>query len=78
MERQEKVVLTPYDLKGMVHRRRQSLQDFGKPPGKGRRNQQGKPNCRDQPQGIEPEAARLVIGLHPGASLSCWGPPQSR
>ena len=55
----------------MVHRRRQGLQDFGKPTGKGRRNQQGKPYHREKPQGIEPEAARLVIGLHPDASLSC-------
>ena len=34
-------------------------------------NKNGKPDYRDQPQGIEQGAARLVIGLHPGASLSC-------
>src|SRR5699024_11278115 len=40
-------------------------------PGNSRRNQQGKPDDRDQPQGVKPGAARLVIWLHPGASLSC-------
>ena len=64
-------VLTPHDFEWIVHCRRQGVYDLRKSPGNGRRNQQGEPDHRDQPQGIEPGAARLVIWLHPGASLSC-------
>ena len=64
-------VLTPHNFEWIVHCRRQGVYDLRKSPGNGRRNQQGEPDHRDQPQGIEPGAARLVIWLHPGASLSC-------